>query len=380
VRKEAAMKAILTSKQTWFALLVVAGLAGVAWWQRRPLLAWYHVRQLTNAYQDNREACAKKVAELDEAALPHVLLGLQSPDAIVCANMQCALMLIAKNWGVGDPRSQQLVDRVNTQFDQFSPAGQEKIVVLLTGFIQQDRPTPLPPRLTKVVSEILLSAEKKAELRGVSLLLAAELVDGVQPGQWVDVCRDMAERGLKDERSGTRIAALQLLRRGPMRKEKELIEKTIPLLRDSEAAVRRAALVALASESDLVREESFLPLLHDEDAQVQYLCEMALRKRGLHDKDIEMARLISDKNPAVRMRVLYYFPQMPQLNLGAWLQQLSQDPEPAVRAAAVGAAGDYHHIDLSLRLREMAEGDPSETVRQNARYYWQQRSSRAVLD
>src|SRR5262245_62008566 len=88
VRKEAAMKAILTSKKTWLALLVVAGLAGVAWWQRRPVLAWYHVRQLTNAYQDNREACAKAVAELDEAALPYLLLGLQSPDAIVCANMQ----------------------------------------------------------------------------------------------------------------------------------------------------------------------------------------------------------------------------------------------------------------------------------------------------
>jgi len=305
---------------------------------------------------------------------------LQSPDAIVCANMQCALVLIAKNWGVDDPRSQQLVDRMNARFDEFSPAGQEKIVLLLTSFIQQDRPMPLPPRLTKVVSEILLSAEKKAELRGVSLLLAAELVDGVQPGQWVDVCRDMAERGLKDERSGTRVAALQLLRRGPMRKEKELMENAIPLLRDSEAAVRRAALVTLASESDLVREESFLPLLHDEDAQVQYLCEMALRKRGLHDNDIEMARLISDKNPAVRMRVLYFFPKMPQLNLGAWLRQLSQDPEPAVRAAAVGAAGDYPHIDLSQRLREMAESDPSETVRLNARYYWQQRSSRAVLD
>jgi len=78
--------------------------------------------------------------------------------------------------------------------------------------------------------------------------------------------------------------------------------------------------------------------------------------------------------------VLYYFPHVPQLNLAAWLLQLSQDPEPAVRAAAVGAAGDYPHIDLSLRLREMAEGDPSETVRQNALYYWQQRSSRAVLD
>src|SRR5260370_883194 len=196
VRKEAAMKAIFTSKKTWLALLAVAGLPGVAWWQRRPVLAWYHVRQLTNAYQENREACAKKVAELDEAALPHVLLGLRSPDAIVCANMQCALALIAKKWGVGSPRSQQLVERICAQLDKFSPAGQEKILLLLTCFIQQDRPTPLPPRLTKVVSEILLNAEKKEELPGVSLLLAAALLHAVHPAPHVHVCPHNAHRSL----------------------------------------------------------------------------------------------------------------------------------------------------------------------------------------
>jgi hypothetical protein len=374
------MKAVFPIRKTWLALLIVAGIGGVAWWQRQHALAWYYVRQLSNAYQENRETWAKNVAELDEAALPHLLSGLQNPDAIVCANMQCALGLMANNWGVGDPRSQQLVEHLHGKFDRFSPTGREKIILMLTGFLQKNNQKPLPERFTNVISDILVSAEKKDELRSVSLLLAAELMDSAQPGQWSAAARSMAERGLNDERSGTRLAALQFLRRGPMRKDKVLIEKAIPLLRDADAAVRRAALVVLASESDSVREESFLPLLHDEDAQVVYLCEIALRKRGLQDKDIEMARMISDKNPVIRMRVLYYFQQMPQLNLGEWLRQLSHDPEPVVRAAAVGAAGDYPHVDLSDRLREMAQSDPSETVRQNARYYWQQRSSRGAFD
>jgi hypothetical protein len=371
------MKAIFTSKKIGLAMLLLAGVVG---WQRHQVLAWYHVRQLTNAYQEDREDCATKVADLEESALPWVLDGLKSNDAIVCANLQYALVLMTKRWGVADPRAHGLAEQLNARFAGFSSEGQHKTLLLLTELLHQDGPNPLSPRLTKAAAEILIEAERSSELRGASLLLAAELIYGVQPGQWGDVIRDMTERGLKDERADTRTAAVQMLLREPMRQHKELMERAIPLLRDPEAGVRRAALVLLASESDMVREEAFLPLLHDEDAQVQYLCEIALRKRRLTDDDIKLARMISDKNPVTRMRVLHYFHQMPELNLGEWLRQLSQDPEPAVRAAAVRAVADYPQLDLTQRLREMADRDPSETVRQNARFYLQARSPRAALD
>lgn len=374
------MKAIFTNKKMWLALLVFAGLAGVAWSQRGPILSWYYVRQLTYAYKDDRESWAKKVAELEEVAVPRLLEGLASPDAIVCANLQYPLLLMAKNWGLANPRGHALVERLYCQFDEFSPAGQEKVVLWLTCMLQEDGTKPLPPRLTKVVGEILIVAEKNSELRAASLLLAAELVDCVQPGQWVDVARAMAERGLKDQAVGSRVAALQLLLRVPMRKDKDLLERMIPFLRAAEPAVRKAAMLALASESDLVREESFLPLLHDDDAEVQYLCENVLRKRGLTDDDIELARMISAKNASTRLRVFYRLHRMPDLNLSEWLRQLSQDPSPAVRAAAVRAAGEHPHVDFSARLREMAAEDPSETVRQNAHYYLQHRARRAALD
>jgi HEAT repeat protein len=178
----------------------------------------------------------------------------------------------------------------------------------------------------------------------------------------------------------TRVAALQLLMRGPMRGNKHLIDKAIPLLRDPQETVRRAVLVVLATENEQVREEDFLHLLHDEDAEVQYLCEMALRKRGLTDADITLARLISDENPSRRMLVLHHFRHMSELNLNEWLRRLSVDPSPAVRAAAVRAVGENLQVDLSPRLREMAERDPSETVRQNAQYYLQQRALRTARD
>ena len=366
------MKGTFAGRKLWWTLLVLAGLAGIAYWQRQPVLAWYHVRQLSYAYQNNREACANKVAALEEAAWPSVFAEMRKDDAIVCGNMQYALYLMAKAWGIADPRTQQLVERLHLQYDEFSPAGREKVLMLLTGLLQLEGPRPAPAPFTKVVSDVLLMAEKQNELRTPSLLLAAELVEAVQPGQWVDVCRDMAERGLKDAFAGTRVAAVQLVLREPMRNEKELIAQMVPLLRDPELAVRKAVVIALASESDSVREEHFLPLLHDSEAEVQFLSEMALRKRGLGDDDIAIARDLGDSRPATRMRVLHRVGLLREVNLSALVRRLSQDPEPAVRAAAVRAAGENPHLNLADRLREMAEGDPSDVVRSNARHYLQE--------
>ena len=227
---------------------------------------------------------------------------------------------------------------------------------------------------------MLIGAEKTHELQPASLRLAAELVVCGQSGQWADVCRAMAERGMKDEREAARVRAVQVVLREPMRQDRELLEQAVPLLNDPEPTVRRAVVVALAGAKDVVREETLAPLLHDEDQQVQYLCEMALRKRGLTDDDIKLARLISDKDPAMRMRVLRLLDQMPDLNLREWLRQLSNDPTPAVRAAATRAIGENTQVDLTERLREMAERDPSATVRQNAQYYLRQRSMREARD
>jgi hypothetical protein len=367
-------------KKTWLTLLVLAGFAGLGWWQSTPMLARYHVKQLACACPEDREGCAERVAELGDIVVPYLLDGMRNADAAACANLQYPFLLMVKKWGVGDPRSEQMVERISRHFAEFSSAGQEKTILLLTNVLQQGGPRPLPPRLTKAVGEMLLAAEKGAELRSASLLLAAELIECVEPGQWVDACRAMAERGFQDGATGPRVAALQLLMREPMRKDKDLLEKTIPLLTDRDAAVRKAVLLLLAKERDLVREESFLPLLHDDDAEVRYLCEMALRKRGLRDDDIEIARMISDPSPATRMRVLYRLQRMPDANLVEWLRRLSLDPAPAVRAAAARAVGENPHVDLSARLRAMATEDPSETVRQNALFYLQQRTTRGTLD
>ena len=62
-------------------LLVLMGiLGGVGWWQRRPVLAWYCVKQLGQANEENRGDWAASVVSMDEAALPSLLTALENAD------------------------------------------------------------------------------------------------------------------------------------------------------------------------------------------------------------------------------------------------------------------------------------------------------------
>jgi HEAT repeat protein len=115
--------------------------------------------------------------------------------------------------------------------------------------------------------------------------------------------------------------------------------------------------------------DDVLPFLHDTDAEVRAVAEQALRSRGLQAGHLQLARQMTDPQPHVRARVPGLIQDFPDLDTRLWLERLSRDSSPAVRAAVVRAAGEDNQWQLAERMREMARGDPSATVRQIARYY-----------
>ncbi len=127
--------------------------------------------------------------------------------------------------------------------------------------------------------------------------------------------------------------------------------------------------IALGPAPELVSDDELLPLLHDPDEDVQNLCELALRSRGLQENHIVLARLISDTRPTARLQVLQHLRDATDLEPGVWLRRLCQGPEPAVRAAGIRAASAQSEVDLRSCLQEMAEQDPSPTVKQLAQIY-----------
>lgn len=352
----------------WTLLMLSAG-GGVLWRQRTPLLAWWHVRQLTQATEANREICVERVVALDDAAVPWLLKALATADDGASANVETALSELARHWKTLDPRSLLFLEQLRGQFAA-GDAGRAHLLRVATVVLNQDDDRELlPVGVAHATGELLKAAEADKTLRPQALQLAGALLARVPPGQWLNVCRNLASLGLNDVNPKSRVAALHLTMREAMQTEHDILQQAVPLLRDGEAEVRRAAVLALGPAQELVSEEDLLPLLHDRDPHVQQLCELALRGRGLQDRHVELARLISDDRPAARLQVLQHLHRGSDLDANIWLRRLSQDPAPAVRAAAVRAVAAQPNVELRDRLLEMISEDTSPTVRELAAHY-----------
>ncbi len=356
--------------KTWvLGAAALIGLGGAAGWYHTDLLSWYYVSQLVAADAEGRGPWVDRVATLDQAVVQRLLAEMANDDPTVCGNMEAALTALARRWGPGDARTLALATRLRKHYGALSPLGRVGALQVMTAILKQDGPKTWPAGLTKAAGEMLQASGDNAGLRTAALTLAAALLDRVPAGQWLEPCRLLADHGLGDRSQRSRLAAVQLVMRPALRGDPVLLKKVVPLLHDPIPLLRRAAVLALAPAREVVSEDDLLPLLHDADAEVQHLCEMALRSRGLDDAHLDLARLLSDARPGARLKVLERLAGVGDLDPSGWLRRLSQDPSPAVRAAAVRAAARQPRVNLGDRLREMADHDPSETVRQNARFY-----------
>ncbi len=365
------MRDLLRKRTTWAVLGVLAVLAMVVAWQRAPLLAWHHVRNLASADEERRSACVDRVVALDDAALPRLLGRLRDADVMACTNMQSALIALAKQWGPHDSRGQALAGGLRGGFEQFSLAGQGSALQVMGALFLDGEP---PATIVSSAVALIEAAEQREELRCLSLNLAAMMIE--KTPACAELCRRLVEGGIVAASPHARVAAVQLATREPIRKDEALLKKLAPLLKDKSAPVRRATLLTLGREANLIDADGLLFLLHDDDVEVQHLCEVTLQSRGLSERDVQMARLISDENPAARLRVLQHLGRNSEVgDVGAWLQKLSEDPSPAVRAAAVRTAGLHPNASTNELLRRMSQQDPSETVRLNAQHYLQQRAA-----
>jgi HEAT repeat protein len=300
-----------------FAITLIA-IAG--WLGHGPLLVRYRVAQLKRAGDAEAGRSIERVARLGDAAVP-ALIQLLREDSAVAARAGQALARILDRYSENDPRVSDLGAKLAEAFAQFSPMG------------------------------------RQAALDLVEPLLAK--------GAEVDACRNMVRQGLKDSAALTRDHGVALAVRSELALEPEIL----PLMHDPEAGVRRSALLAVGPARDLLADDDLLPWLHDPDPEVRGLCETALRARGLQERDLMMGRLLTDPSPLKRLQVIDFLATDDRLDPNAWLQRLSQDPVPAVRASAARAAvdPDYHWTtEFTLRLRQMAEADPDGTVRQIA--------------
>ncbi len=357
-------------------LLALLALGGGAWLSRGPLVRWHYLRQLAAAGAESREVWAERVAGLGEAVLPGLLSCLARDDARACANAEAALARLARTWGPADPRTLALVERLGQRFNGLSNPGREAGLELALVVLRPDGGrTAVPAPLADTCGKLLAAARPVTGAGVCARALAlAEVLAETSPQDRTAMYRELVARGLAEDHAECRVRAIHLALIPALRKDNALVAKIVPLLRDGRAEVRRAAVLAVGLAEQVLVDEDLLPLLHDPDAEVRRLCEGALRWRGLSPGHIRLARLISAPGAEDRLGVLRHLHDAEVPDPGLWLRRLSQDPDPAVRFAAMAAASADRQVDLSDRLRQMRDTDPSPTVRQWAPYFLQRKA------
>jgi hypothetical protein len=150
----------------------------------------------------------------------------------------------------------------------------------------------------------------------------------------------------------------------------------VSLLAAPEAEVRRAALFAIGPATDddpVLGDEELFRWLHDPDAGVRQVCYAALTSRGRTDPEIALGRRLT--HPDVRERLellrdLRFDDDVPDTE--PWLERLSRDADPAVRAGAARVAVEYaaeKRLTVPVWVGRMADADPDATVRRIARQW-----------
>jgi hypothetical protein len=152
----------------------------------------------------------------------------------------------------------------------------------------------------------------------------------------------------------------------------KLQTEVVPLLAAPEPEVRALALFAVASAADaLISDEELCRWLHDVDAGVRKVCRDALVARNRSDAEIALGRQLTHSDPTERLKLLLdlrYDVADPE----PWLERLSHDPEPAVRAGAARVAVEFataHKLACPSWVGHIADADVHPTVRFVAAYY-----------
>jgi hypothetical protein len=369
--------------------LLVALVAAGGWVTRSTWLSWYYVRCLKQANEQDREGWIERVTDLDEDALARLVPCLEEDDERACANVGAALARLTEKWGVGEPRSVDLASSLAQSFPHMSFPGQQAVLRLTEAWLTADK-LPGPGTIEAIglmVQESVRSSSTEVRGTGYQVLNVLVRLDKA-PGH-ISLYRELARKGLEEEDAALRAQAVS----AALVPELELLEHLVPLLHDRSAEVRRSAMLAVGPATTILHDEDLLPWLNDDDAEVRQSCEAALRKRGIPNRSIRLARMITHPQHTVRLEAIMELMSRTDPDPTPWYQRLTHDTHPSVQVAALRAAqcrhvepkpknqqASFQHSSSDIegggmngglrdRIEEIARTDPSATVRQLATYY-----------
>lgn len=308
-------------------LLVLAGgvIAGVQWKSLNARYAGYKLRTATT--DDSRREAARKLVNAGDAGTPYLTDAFRGADGERCSAIAYTLREFLKELPPTDPRFATLCRPHLHGFADYSEVGREATITLVPDFLRCPDADTLPR------------------------------------------CREIVRQALQHRSPDVRVQAIQLT----VRQNFDQKADVVACLQAPEADVRRAAMLAVgpaSTGSAAIGDEDLFPWLHDADLQVQMLCEAALSTRGLEPEQIAAARKLTSPDAAERLKLLLDLRSNRDAirDPGPWLERLSRDADPAVRAGAARVAYECK-LSFASWLDRLAQDDPDGTVRQIVRFH-----------
>jgi hypothetical protein len=101
---------------------------------------------------------------------------------------------------------------------------------------------------------------------------------------------------------------------------------------------------------------SLMRHLHDVPALAQ-AAERELRRRGLNDVTLKLARALHDPDPQVRRALVEAIPTISDIDQAAWLWQLAEDEDANVRQAALNILSTSNNPQTQQRAAALQNKD-----------------------
>ena len=229
---------------------------------------------------------------------------------------------------------------------------------------------------SKLLDVYLACSESEREALTPLLPALVQRTGGIHAAK----CREAVSATLQMKPIEARLVAIRAATEPHLAMRGELVS----MLQAADPEIRRAALFAVgpATEGEpVLGDEALFNWLHDPDADVRKICRAALVSRGRSDGEISLGRRLVDPDTGERLKLLLDLRYDDDFaDPEPWLQRLSQDADPGVRA---GAARVIMELNGEKKLPapgwvlRLAESDPDPTVRRIAKYFRSQPATAA---
>lgn len=349
-------------------LVVLLAAGAVGYFKHEMIAAMYQAWRLRSAAPEMHDSFAARFEQMGLVGTDALASTFTVNNETACRNAEQVLVRVLAAWTVRDPRYDTAMRQLAEKASCFSMCGHQSCLILLKQLFATSEPTQSASLL---IMEMLTHQQNDAASRLAVFDLMVNLL-GTENGVAETLQRQAKTwvvAGLRDENVAVRLAAIRLAVTPGL----QLHECLVPLIAaettDSSAEVRQLVILALGEHERLLATDDLCRFLNDAQESVRQTTERALRVRGLGQAQIQLARHMHDSNPMSRAEVPGLVLESPDIDLYLWMERLSSDPSPAVRAATAKAMAQTKDERLEALMKKLMDHDSDPTVQQISRFY-----------